>query len=526
MSLVKYIFFFFATLLLLLGIESCSFTFPAENELEYVWTGAVTPTSFKINFKLKNSAKKVRVAISESQSMSSPTFTSYYTTDPANQNILSITAVGLKANTTYYYNIEIDNNLQIQENPIGKVKTFPDGPTFYSFVVGACAFYSEHPVYDAMKRLNPLFYINMGDLHYEDPSSADVNEHREALENAVLKKKRSGAFFKEVPIAYTWDDHDFSGNGSNTYSIGKKAARLAYQQVVPHYPLPSGIGDVPIYQAFTAGSVRFILTDLRSEKSTVSIMGKAQKEWFKNEVLTAKTNKEIIAWVSSVPYMGTYEDTWGGFENERRELADFFLENEIENLFILCGDAHMIAIDNGDNSDFSSRLKKSKYKYPVFHAAALNRTGSNKGGKYSHGAYPNPSPATGQFGYITVKDDGRSSVCIEFKGYRVEPASGTTQVITSYEFCRESKQAAQFRVLPNPFRENFSLLSYNVETPQVGELKIYNLYGQLMFSKAITLEAGKSVFDINTEGLLKPGVYLLNVEYGKNRYSTRILITN
>lgn len=36
-----------------------------------------------------------------------------------------------------------------------------------------------------------------------------------------------------------------------------------YQKYFPHYPLPAGQGNVPIYQAFTVGRIRIIMTDLR-----------------------------------------------------------------------------------------------------------------------------------------------------------------------------------------------------------------------------------------------------------------------
>jgi hypothetical protein len=46
------------------------------------------------------------------------------------------------------------------------------------------------------------------------------------------------------------------------------------------------------------------------------------------------------------------------------------------------------------------------------HAAALDRSGSVKGGPYSEGAFP----GDGQFGLMTIQDDGVSPVCMAWSG--------------------------------------------------------------------------------------------------------------
>jgi hypothetical protein len=164
------------------------------------------------------------------------------------------------------------------------------------------------------------------------------------------------------------------------------------------------------------------------------MMGAIQKEWFKQQCLYAKENNLLIAWVSTVPYEGTLPDTWAGFASERRELADFFRDNQIRNLFILSGDSHMIAIDDGSHTDFSSNHNNPN-KYPVFQAAALNESGSNKGGTYSGGSFPNPDDSYGQYGLVEVNDQGKSDVQIKMTGFRVT-SRGTETILTSFSFVR------------------------------------------------------------------------------------------
>jgi hypothetical protein len=69
----------------------------------------------------------------------------------------------------------------------------------------------------------------------------------------------------------------------------------------------------------------------------------------------------------------------------------------------------MIAADDGTNSDYST---SGFGGFPVFHAAALDRHGSAKGGPYSEGSFP----GGGQFGLITVTDTGGATIDVAFSG--------------------------------------------------------------------------------------------------------------
>jgi hypothetical protein len=289
-----------------------------------------------------------------------------------------------------------------------------------------------------MKNKSPLFYMSTGDLHYGNPNSGtDINVHRAPYEQRILIRRPAKVFFNAVPFAYMWDDHDFSGDNSGYYSDGRSNARKAFQEYIPHYTLPAGSGDVPIYQAFTMGRIRFILTDLRSERTTTNLMSAKQRDWFKKECLRARDLKQIIAWVSPVSFGGTVADTWGGYKSERSELSNFFRDNEIKNMFILSGDAHMIAIDNGSNHDFSTGSNNPN-NYPVFQAAALNNKGSTKGGTYSEGGtFPNPDATVGQYGVVDVTDKGGSDITIKFTAYRTAGNSVKESVLTSYTFTRQ-----------------------------------------------------------------------------------------
>ena len=102
-------------------------------------------------------------------------------------------------------------------------------------------------------------------------------------------------------------------------------------------------------------------------------------------------------------------DHWGGYPEERPGLADHIASHGIDNLVMLAGDAHMLAFDDGSNSDYASAGRAG---FPVIHAGALDRPGSTKGGPYSEGAIP----GAGQFVLMTVLDDGGPEVLVRWSG--------------------------------------------------------------------------------------------------------------
>jgi len=272
-------------------------------------------------------------------------------------------------------------------------------------------------VFDAIASSGVLFYLNMGDLYYGNIDVDDVTKYQGQY-NALQQSNTQAHVYLSTPIAYMWDDHDFGPNDCDKTNPGKPAARATYQQYVPHYPLAEGSGDVPIYQSFWIGRVKFILTDLRSEKDTPtttddankSMMGAVQKAWFKQE-LQNSTDAAVIFWISSVPWIvdaTAGEDSWGGFSTERAELADFIDSLNLQNFYMLSGDQHCSAFDDGTNNNYHTGSNKG---FPVYHAGPLDQRTSVKGGPFSHGC----RVVRGQFGLVEVVDNG-TTACVKFQG--------------------------------------------------------------------------------------------------------------
>ncbi|HEY0029632.1 MAG TPA: alkaline phosphatase D family protein [Bacteroidia bacterium] len=506
--------------LFLLIFFSISQMLLSQNEVIYIWSGAVTHTSAKVNAKMSNASSSIRLVVDDDSTFASPLYSPYYSVSSASNLMVSMEINGLNSLTTYFYAVESGGVIDASSSDIGRFKTFASGPFSYSFVVGSCALSSSHKVFDVIRSMSPAFFLSMGDLHYEDPNSgSNINVHRLPYENSVLSKAPAAKLFKEVPFAYMWDDHDFCGNNSDSTYAGKANARKAYHEYVPHYPLALGTGpNFPIAQAFTVGRIHFILTDLRSQRSSSSAMPPSQRTWFENECLYARDNNLVIAWLSTYSWSGTGSDNWSEFSTERKSINDFLFCNQIENLFILSGDAHMLGIDNGSNSNFSSNTC-GFYPYPNFQAAALNQNGSYKGGVYSEGGYfMNPNASFGQFGLVDVLDSGSDSICISLKGYRVDVTGTTITVMNSYNFCRQLLATAVeegvekqdiLSVRPNPSN---SLSIGFTDKIFLRSVKIYSILGNLLFAEninAYTSDYSPSLSQLTT------ACYIVEVETDK-----------
>lgn len=387
------------------------------SQVMWCWSGAVTTSSFRVNARLTVEGGISRLVVSIRPDLGNPIYSTADTALAATNNrVVSHLITNLSPNAHYYFGFEI--NGAVDYGAIGHAKTFPEGPGSFTLGVASCATTgSQHPVFQTILSLHPDFFLHTGDLHYEDISVNDINRFRLAYDR-VLASPAQSALFREVPIMYIWDDHDFGPNNSDSTAPGRLASRLTYQEYLPHYPLAFGSGNISINYTFNVGRVFFIVCDSRSARSPAyspdnankTMLGVAQKAWFKQQLLMANGKYPLIVWVNTLPWIGTTgDDGWYLYPTERREIANFIKANDIRGLCQLSGDAHMLAIDNGTNSDYATGGGAG---FPVMQAAALDRSPSLKGGPYSEGAYP----GTGQFGLMSVVDNGDSIITVNWSG--------------------------------------------------------------------------------------------------------------
>ncbi len=394
--------------------------------IQWAWVGGTDATGFTAVVRPAVDADTVDMVVRVADETESTPLDAV-TSGEVSDGVARLHATELSPSTDYTYSFVVDG--QRATTWAGDVRTFPDGATDdITIAVSSCARTgSSGQVFDAIRDVGADLYVISGDAHYSNIDRNDTDAFGRAYDR-VLTAPSQAALYRSTPIAYVWDDHDYSGNDGDANAASRPAARSAYERAVPHYELNS---TTTINQAFSIGSVRMVLLDTRSARQPgVTMLGDEQLDWLRNELLTSADQHDLVIIVSPTPWIGAASatsDSWAGFADERAELSQFIADNELDNLMIVGGDAHMLAIDDGTNADYSSTGTAA---VPVLQAAALDRPGNVKGGPYSEGAFPD----AGQFGVITVRHSGESSdggggVEVEIVGRRYD---GT--VVVEYQF--------------------------------------------------------------------------------------------
>lgn len=389
-----------------------------DTPVEWMWSGAMTSTTGTIVARITGTDVALLLTGPEGETRHQGEET---------DDIWRFAISDLEPATTYEYKFTVDGTVITERT--GTFATFPAGPASFTLAVGGCArLGSNGVVYEAIRALDPDLYLILGDFFYAD----FINQFDQftAAYDETLTRPAQAALYDTVPVAYIWDDHDYGRNDASSTTPTRGIARTAYSRYVPHYPLT---GNGTINQAFTYGRVRFVMLDTRSARDPDSatdgpnktMLGAAQLAWLEDELLAAKDRHALTVIISSVPWIAAPEagaDDWAGYTFERQKIADFIAANDIENLLMVAGDAHMIAIDDGSHTNYAAAGNAT---FPLLHAAALDRPGSVKGGPYSEGVYP----GGGHFGTVEVTDTGGSELTVRIAGL-----DWTGATLASYTF--------------------------------------------------------------------------------------------
>lgn len=384
------------------------------------WIGGVHSDRAIVKFGVRGSGDEWRLALSE-QAAINPTERS---SPCAGVTVLTFHLTGLSPNTRYSFT-PLHGSTEISDKN-GRFTTYPpeNAPASFSFVCsGDAVTGSNDEVFIQILSEEPLFFCHLGDLHYTDTDSTELTPY---LENylRVFRQSRQAELYRNLPLVYMWDDHDFCGDTSDGTAQGRAAAVSAYRLCVPGY-LDHSTPDDPLFQAFTVGRVRFLLTDTRSARTprklpddrNKSMLGEKQKSWLLAELREAGSRYPLVIWINSVPWLGKpkkNEDYWRGYSVERDEIGGFIETEGIRNVCMLSADMHRLAIDDGSNN----HPPTGRGGFPVFQAAPLDKGWwsrlKRKGGPYSHG----DKGSNHQYGIVTVQDDGGESVSVTWQGKR------------------------------------------------------------------------------------------------------------
>ena len=418
-------------------------SFKTKTNQEFSWVGAVQSTQAAFRVRAPKGTTRI-FAVSTSKSFLNDKFWifSQSMSFPNEVSVIPVLLDNLTPETLYFYG-QIDEEI----NEVvwsGSFSTPPPENTSFNFTVAisGCAMTASDTVaYMQILHFDPFLMLHAGDFHYLDQRTEGIDPRVSGI-GRVFEAPNAAKLYSSLSVAYTWDDHDYCGNNVNRECPRKEAARKAYQKAVPHYPLAAaslpnapppdtnGLRNIPIYQAFTIGTVRFVITDLRSEAAPNSdpdpdfMISKEQQDWLFSEFDDA-FKYSFIVWVSSKPWIGEDVlgfDSWRGFPNQRAEISEHIAQkigSMKGNLLFLSSDSHVVAFDNGRNTMYGSN-KTFSSGFPSLESGPLRNSGPGKGGPYTGGCYGFTGTYSSQFSILDFVIPESEEPYINIRSFRSE----------------------------------------------------------------------------------------------------------
>jgi hypothetical protein len=398
-----------------------------------LWVGAVSPVSARVVGKITGASATLLVA--DNQALSDATPFGPVTATP--QGIVSIEATGLTANTRYWY--ALDDGAR---SDTGTFRTHPPlgSEASFTLAVSSCAGaggpvdvegdvldplnVSNHPVFQTLRdrAINEdwIGFAHVGDLHYYNigvDHPADLTTYRRSYDD-VLVQSRQQRLYRDVPLIYMWDDHDFGPNNSDSTAAGRLLAQQVYRERVPHATLSAADRTAegtssPIYHSFTIGRVLFIVSDTRSSRTPNSatddasktMLGANQKTWMRDVLSTSSA--EFFCWLNPTPWLeGGGSDTWSGFLTEANELVQMFTDTGwLNRMCVIGGDTHYLGLDTGTGVSIGG--------VPLALFGSLDSSSSGSSLPWDTGPV---SAGKDRYGTFDVRDDG-SEITVTLTGW-------------------------------------------------------------------------------------------------------------
>ncbi|ERG63554.1 hypothetical protein L332_03690 [Agrococcus pavilionensis RW1] len=383
--------------------------------LIYSWVGAPAPDGFAVSCKTELAASVRVVAGTDADLTADVAYSALAAPDGDGWSRCVVT--GLDASTPYYYALEMTDadGLSRLSAVAGPVATLPavGAPASFGFGFGSCleSGSTETRAFTRMLARGPLLAFHLGDFHYADNTSISQASHRVDMEAQIAANSGLRALLANVPVIPVKSDHDVGGGNGVLPGAWTAPNLAAFKQVAPL--LSSPVADAN-YGTLVVGRVKFIVTDHRYLRTATSMMGAAQKAWFKSELVT---DEPVKIWVMDSPWVNhdapldttDANDKWSDYPDEHEELGAYIAASAVGQVIGIHGDMHALASDDGSNNDWGG--------FPTFNAAPFDKRASIKGGPWSEGTYPSSGTAQSyQYGWVDVTDDG-TDITVAYTGY-------------------------------------------------------------------------------------------------------------
>ena len=301
--------------------------------------------------------------------------------------------------------------------------------------IGSCLKQDQpQPIFDAILGEDFDLFVFLGDNVYGDAESEDLRELRDAYAMQAAAEGFSrlrGA----VPLAATWDDHDYGLNDGGADFFGREEAQRIFEEFW-EVPADSARAARPgVYDAVTYGPpgqrVQLILLDTRYFRSPLrptdergvpgkerylpdpdpakTMLGEEQWAWL-GDVLQEEADLRILASSIQVIADGHGYEAWRHLPAERDRLYRLIRDTGAGGVVMVSGDRHRAGIYRRDD----------EAGYPLFELTASSLNSPSSSGEEAGPYRVGPTYRPENYGGIAI-DWALRQVTLEVRGIDGEP---------------------------------------------------------------------------------------------------------
>ena len=191
---------------------------------------------------------------------------------------------------------------------------------------------------------------------------ASTVEHYSRLYREVLGHKESVELFSKSPSMAMFDDHEILNDWDKGRSVFPyTVASVAFKNYLASGNPVQSSDNRTFFYTFTRGNNAFFVLDTRSFRQPRdkdgkklplddphrTMLGKQQLNYLQTWMKMAQAHAYAFKFiVTSVPFTYGWEspDSWFGYQFERQAILDYIHEHGIQNVIILSGDRHQVAV--------------------------------------------------------------------------------------------------------------------------------------------------------------------------------------
>lgn len=256
---------------------------------------------------------------------------------------------GLQPATRYHFRVEfVDAQGAAVAGPAGSFRTAPRPGDLlpFRFAVGGDVLQSgADSLWPRMQAELPDLYLALGDMPYAD-GARDLDGYRQA-HRRVRDHAGMQAFFAQVPVVATWDDHEVE----NDWDARTDPQRVAWGTRAwrEFFPVPR---TGPIWHSLRWGrGVEVFVLDTRTQRGAnpapdlpdKTMLGTVQRQWLLDALTASDATFKLVCTSSPLRHGTNGKDSWIGYQRERDALLAELLARGIDGVVFLTADQHWAA---------------------------------------------------------------------------------------------------------------------------------------------------------------------------------------